>query len=326
MANNDARKYSIGRPLQNVRLTNWPAGRVAQLKTAIQRLESMLNTSASSQITQPEKRQFSTRVPLITEFTVRAGVRNFQVVITAPRGIDDVLFYEIQHDTSSVFSNPSTITSPTNTVSVGGVSPGTVRYARVRVVNSKFQAGPWSEATAFSIASYRIQTQRFGEATSATTFTNAELDTWKTLDEQTYVASGGAVSVISHISIHADEDSLVQQSRFRTTQVTAEFRILRDGVQVAGSGNGLGTAKAAADGNLGFDGLDSAQDSVVSYTLVTPFETLEGGSYVYTVEARISDAHSVRRLEISGVPSFPALNTTSVYSDLFDVLEVVTNA
>jgi len=318
MANDNSRRYSVGRPLQNIRLRNWPAGRVAQLKTAIQRLESILNQSSSSQISQPEKRELSSRVPLVQDITVRAGVRNFQLTFPDPRGIDDLLFYEIQHDTTPAFSNPSTLTTAIPSVSVGGVSGGTTRYARIRAVNSKFRAGPWSSTKTFTTANFRINTTRIAQG-SLITFTSAGYDVWTELASTTYSATGGSVSVTTQVALRVDEDTPVAgAASFRRSTATIEFRILRDGTEIV-----IGRISAQAnsdDTSATGTATGTAADCVLSGCIVSPFEELVSGSYTYAIQAKVISADTTRTTE---TPTVSSLNDLTISEDLFDIIEIV---
>lgn len=318
MANDNSRKYTLGRPLQNVRLKNWPAGRVSLIKTAIQRLEGILNTSSGSQINQPDKRVISNRVPSILDLTVRAGVRNFQVTFTDPQGLDDLLFYEVQHDTSSVFSNPSTLTTAIPSLSVGGVAGGVTRFIRARPVNSKFQAGPWSETETFTTANFRINTTRVGQG-SLVTFATAGYDIWTDLGSTTYTATGGTVSATIQVALRVDEDTPVAGAdSFRRSTATIEFRILRDGVE---KGKGRISAQANSDDTSATGtATGTAVDCVLSGCIVTAFEDLVAGSYSYTVQAKVISADTLRETE-SGTAS--DLKDLTISLDLFDIIEVV---
>ena len=318
MANDNARQYSIGRPLQNVRLRNWPAGRVAQIKTAIQRLESILNQSSSSQINQPEKRELSNRVPIVQDITVRAGVQNFQITFPDPRGIDDLLFYEIQHDMSSVFSNPTSLTTAIPSVSIGGVAGGTTRYVRVRAVNSKFKAGPWSDTETFTTANFRINTTRVGEG-ALTTFTSSSYDVWTELATTSYSAVGGSVSVTAQVALRVDEDTPVAGADFfRRSTATIEFRILKDSTEIV-----IGRISAQAnsdDTSATGTPTGTAVDVVLAGCIVSPFQELTSGSYTYSVEAKVISADTKRTTESASTSSLKDL-TISV--DLLDIIEVV---
>lgn len=302
----------MGRPLQNVRLTNWPAGRVAQVKTAIQRLESILNTSAGTQINQPSKRELSNRVPIVQNVTVRAGVRNFQVTFPDPQGIDDLLFYEVQHDTSEVFSNPTTLETAIPSISVGGVEGGVARFVRVRAVNSKFRVGPWSETSTFTTADFRINTTRVGQG-SLTTVATASYDTWIDLASTTYTAVGGVVSVTTLVAMRFNEDTpIAGGATTRRSTAALDFRVLRGGTELA-----IGRVAAQANSD---DGSASANQVLIAGSLVTPFESLTGGSNTYTIQGMIVSSETTR---VNNLGATSTLNDITLAVDLFDIVEVV---
>jgi hypothetical protein len=273
-----SRQYTQGRPQQEVRLRNWSAGRVAQIRTAIERLEGILNQSAASQISQPEKRELNTRVPLITDLTMRAGFRSFQATFTDPIGIEDLLFYELQHATDSGFSDATTVKSAIPAITMSNITPGETRFFRVRAVNSKFQAGPWSAISQATAAALRIETTRYAN-TEATVDIATQLDTWVTIGTFNLSPIGGQAAVVAHMGFLIPPRPVTNGF----TTVTADVRIAKDGVQKQ-IGRICGQSRLNAP-------LSQTEANVFG-TLVTPFEELSTAATVYTVQVKIISAES----------------------------------
>lgn len=155
-------RYDTGRPLQDVRLRNWPAGRVNVLKLAVQRLESEMNSLLPATVEQSDRRQISDQVPFPLNLEVRPGFRQVEVRFTRPPGLGAhprryLLFYEIQHAANSGFANPTVIQTKQTQIGIAGLGLGETRAFRVRVVNTLQEASPWSRPVTVTLAQSQIQ-------------------------------------------------------------------------------------------------------------------------------------------------------------------------
>ena len=65
-------EYKIGRPSQDIRLRNWPAGRVAALKLMVTRLEEALNDTLGAQVEQSIERLLNDQIPFIIVLSIAA--------------------------------------------------------------------------------------------------------------------------------------------------------------------------------------------------------------------------------------------------------------
>ncbi len=155
-------KYEVGRPLQDVRLRNWDAGRVNQLKLAVQRLESEVNKTLSSSSLQSQKRLTSDQVPFILDLSVSPGFKQVVINFTPPPGLGghprrQLLFYEIQHAADESFAGATTLRTPNNQVAIAGFALGETRSFRARVINTINEAGQYSSTRTVTLASAKIQ-------------------------------------------------------------------------------------------------------------------------------------------------------------------------
>lgn len=204
-------QYRTGRNLQEVRMQTWPAGRAAQLKLVVSRLEETINESLGQAVQQTDSREVSNQVPFVlsSSFVARTGLRQAQVFWEAPPGLGghpfrQLLFYEVQHAATPSFANPIAITTPQKNLVVAGLAAGSLRSFRVRIVNTVGIAGPWSITRTVRLARTRIEVNSIGNTTSTTgvdvRLTKA-LGEFQTVFEITYFPFGGAISVNLHASL-----------------------------------------------------------------------------------------------------------------------------
>ena len=282
-------KYSIGRPTQEVRLRNWPAGRVAQFRKAVELLETQLNETMAAQVDQGERRVVSTSVPKIINLSVRSGFKNFQLNFDAAKGIKDLLFYEIQKSGTANFAESISYKIPQTSLTVPTQTERESVYFRVRCINSKFMVGPWSASVhATGSSNFRIAITR--TAPSEVLIASDEHDTWMDVGGLTFNATAAQVSLHLHAGVHA-----IVQNKFDgtngsaivyTADVSVVMRILKDGIPLGGQMNvHARSSNERATAPLTFVKLEN----VVTGSLVTPFEAFTGeeGSVVYTVQAKV---------------------------------------
>lgn len=335
MTKRNERQYSIGRPLQEVRLRNWPAGRVALIKSAISKLEDELNKTVATEISQPEKRELNlVRVPKIVDLSTRSGIQTIQVLFTTPRGITDLLFYEIQHDTNQNFTDPTTVqTVQTNFIL--NSTPGVKRFFRARTVNSRFQAGPWSDTSSGVTAGFNIVTTRLAEVSDLTTISSSNFDEWITVLDTTAFNYGGDSMISAHIGMTPREATPVANiDRERRSTVTGRFRLLIDEEVIPGAGEArwCNTSLDESDGlgtvNPPFAGPVFALSEICTFhSIVTPFQTLAQGDHRYQLQARIESSESARfSRSTGGTPgtgTSATIRPVEININLVDITEVV---
>jgi len=284
-----SRKYTTGRPLQEVRLRNWPAGKVAQFKRAVEVLETELNDTMASQIAQGAKRVVSARVPKVTGLTIKAGFKNFTISFNPAKGITDLLFYEIHKDSTSSFANPTIFTVPQTTLTIPTTTEREQVYFRVRCMNSKFEVGPWSTSvSATGSSNFRITVTR--QAASSVTITTLYSDItddttdWVDVGGVSYTPSGASMCLHIHAGIHPISDGLAGNS----FEPVVDFRLLRNGVEFTDAGKLTCRGTFVNSGIFGGAANNLTENAQVG-TLVTPFETYTGqeAAVSYTLQARV---------------------------------------
>lgn len=326
-----ASKYTIGGLLGNVRLTDWPAGQAAQLKTAIQKLEAQLNTTMAAQVDQGAKRVFNPKVPKVTGLTVNAGFKNFHVFFNDAKGISDLLFYEIQKDSTSSFANPIVYTQPQATLTIPTTEEHETVFFRVRVLNSQFEVGPWSTTEmATGSSNFRITVTR--QDRQATVLPWLTPNVWVDVASTTYSPTAASMFINIHAGIYtqisADTD-IFNAVRYGANNFNfAYFRILQDGVeltnagtmQLQGSGDYLMHANTE---DVPFD--ETRTEETEIGTIVTPFQTFIGDepSTTFVLQAKLdtlSTTPSTRTATNRGVAT---TDDAIVVVDCFDVVELV---
>lgn len=313
------RKYTIGRPSQDVRLRNWPAGKVAQLKNAIQVLEDQLNTAMATQIAQGDKRVFNSRVPKVVNIVVSAGFKNFQLHFDEAKGISDLLFYEIQKDTSSSFPNPTTQFTTQTSITIPTTTERENVNFRVRVVNSKFEFGPWSStASATGSSNFRITVTRKDRQTVNITWVNR--GTWVDVAGVDYTPTNASTFLNLHAGVNTTVATSATDELNNTNCVI--FRILRNGVEFTNAGRM--TVISAANFTLNDATYDNRifEEAQIG-TLITPMESFLGNESTvsYTLQAMIDSTRSSRNNATH--PASPNNADAVIIIDLFDVVEIV---
>ena len=195
-------EFRGARPLQEVRLRNWPAGRVGAMKLMISRLEDALNETLGAQVQQDLTRVVSDQVPFIINFEVNAGYRLFKVNFPTPPGLVNLLFYEIQHDSDSAFTDPITLRTPMNNILISGVGLGETRYFRARVVNTSYEASFWTDTIGVTSARAKIDVIDATGDTDVVVRVKDNLPIWTDVFDFDFTPSGGgAISVQTQVGI-----------------------------------------------------------------------------------------------------------------------------
>lgn len=283
-------KYTIGRPSQNVRLRNWPAGRVASMRLMISRLEEALNDTLGSQTLQSAAREFNDNIPFILDFTLSSGFRQFEINFTAPPGLGgagrgvaphpdrQLLFYEIQHSATQAFTSYISIETPQTHIIAGGFDVGETRYFRARTINTKFQASRWTSTVGATTAQGKIVVTAIDDNTIALT---SAIGAWQDVFTVDYEPSAGSTFANVQLALGAPQEDRGSRGG---GPAHVQFRWLLD----VGSGDqeieGLRTVMAAVPGNTETS-VGKAPMAFGSY--MTPFRTLPGsGTVTYTLQAR----------------------------------------
>lgn len=199
------------RKLQDIRLRNWDAGRLNLLKLSVQNLEESLNSSLNSPIVQTERRKISDQVPFILDFNVRPGFRQVQCLWSAPPGLGghpfrQLLFYEIQHDSSPVFSSPTTIQTANPGITIAGLASGELISFRIRVVNTFGAASVWSDTITVTVAQSKINQTLLEDVTIRL---EGPIGYWRTVSENIFIPLAANAVVNSSIALaglHFDTD------------------------------------------------------------------------------------------------------------------------
>ena len=319
-----SRKYTTGRPMQDVRLRNWPAGKAAQFKRAIEILETELNDTMASQIAQGSKRVISPRVPKVTGLAINAGFKNFVITFAPAKGITDLLFYEIQKDSTSSFADPTSFTTPQTSLTIPTTTEREQVYFRVRCMNSKFEVGPWSSAvSATGSSNFRITVTRQDPYVVNIPAADLEYDAiageYPSVDigGVTYTPTEASMCVHVHAGVHAyvTRDVTTHSPEVVVNnEIQAIFRLLRNGVVLTDAGTAMAAATGTYDNQFGESNDQfSRTEQATIVTFVTPFETFTGqeSSVTYTLQ--------MQPLSVT-VDSADGVN---VVVDMFDIMEVV---
>ena len=197
--------YKQARVLQDIRLRAWDSGRLNLLKLAVQNLENSLNTSLNSPIVQTERRKISDQIPFVLDFAVRPGFRQVQCVWTAPPGLGghpfrQLLFYEIQHDSTPSFASPTTIKTANPGITIAGLALGEEISLRIRVVNTLGDASIWSDAVTVTVAQSQIQQTALSDVSIRL---EGPIGYWRTVFEGMFTPLDANAVINSNIALAA---------------------------------------------------------------------------------------------------------------------------
>lgn len=150
------------RPLSDIRLRDWDSGRLNELRLAVEKLETAANKSLAASSKQSDKRAFNDQIPFPINVVVNPGFKQLTLDIGAVPGLGNhpirqLLFYEIQYDSSPAFPDPVTLTSPQRHIAIAGFAPGETVSVRIRVVSTLNEVGPWSSVLTVTLARAPIQ-------------------------------------------------------------------------------------------------------------------------------------------------------------------------
>lgn len=225
-------EFKTGRPSQEIRLRAWDGGRVNLLRLAVQNLESELNSSLGSAVVQTARRKVSDQIPFVLDFEVRPGFRQVQCVFSAPPGLGghpfrQLLFYELQHDATPAFSDPTTIQTTQTTIAIAGFALGEERSFRIRVVNTFGNASVWTRTLTVTVAQSKIQQTSIADVDMRL---EGPIGYWRTVSDSVYTPVDANACVNAHIALsalHFDVDrkrEAVTRKTLRGGPASVQFR------------------------------------------------------------------------------------------------------
>ncbi len=326
-------KYTSGRPTQEVRLRNWPAGQAAQMKHAVSLLETELNRAIAEQTDQGTARKFSSRVPRITGLVVRAGFKNFQISFNEAKGISNLLFYEIEKANDANFATSRSFKQPQTTLTIPTETENETIFVRVRAINTKFEVGPWSNTeTQIGSSNFRINVTK---TTPFETTIDKDSTDWTNIVSIVHNPIFGSVCLNCHAGVFVYDDRdlfsgtnpLPGEPRFVSQEdqnVGVTFRFTRDGVAIPGE------YTTCAKSHNQVDSVDeNAGRSEMSFiaSMVSPFESFTGveASVTYTLQAKVHPSSTSHKLyNDNSTDDFTVgLNDPKVRVDIFELLSII---
>lgn len=226
-------EYKTGVPTQELRLRDWPAGRLNVLRLAVQRLEQEVNRGLGNRSAQSLRRKISDQVPFPLFIEAKPGFRQVEVNIGPAPGLGghprrQLLFYEIQHDSSPAFPDPTIIETAQTHIVLGGLGLGEIRSFRARVVNTFNEASVWSETRTVQVAQSQIQQTGLPDVDGFRLL--HPVGSFQTVMEATYQPVEAMASINAHIAVlgpHFDitqTRNAVTRDVFRGGAATVQFR------------------------------------------------------------------------------------------------------
>jgi hypothetical protein len=257
-------------------------------------MEEALNDTLAAQVEQPNKRPFSDNVPFVLDETVviNSGFRQFDLTFDAPPGLGgagrgdtnspdrQLLFYEIQHAADATFSDPVIIESPQTHLLIGGIGLGELRFFRIRVINTKFQASRFTSTFAATGARGRIIITPINNVSTRLT---SDIGAWQTLFTFDYTPAQGKATVNTQLAVGAYQND---QTAGDGGPGHVQFRYLVDLTGTGNNfiGNGDRCVMAAIPGNTQ---TKTGLAPMAFGTYLSPFVQLPGSG---TVKFRLQAA------------------------------------
>jgi len=215
-----------------LRFRNWPAGRLNVLRLAVQRLEQEVNRGLGNRVQQSLRRKISDQVPFPLNLEAKPGFRQVEINVGPAPGLGghprrQLLFYEIQHDSSPAFPDPTIIETAQTHVVLGGLALGETRSFRARVINTFNEASTWTETRTVQVAQSQIQQTGLPDATVRLLH---PVGSFQTIMEATYQPVEAMATINAHIAVlgpHFDitqTRSGVTRDTFRGGAATVQFR------------------------------------------------------------------------------------------------------
>lgn len=278
------------RPLQDVRLRNWPAGRQASMKLMISRLEDVLNDTLAAQVDQSVARVTSDEVAIIPSrfFIVDGGYRSFKISFPTPPGLKRLLFYEIEHDDNSSFTSPTRLDTPQNNIILGGIGLGETRFFRARVVNTSFEASPFTRTRSATSAKGIISITRPSDTSIRLV---SDVGVFQDIVSTAFSPSGGAIMYKVNCVVNARKDNIIAPGPvvINAGPGHVQFRLLISGPDIVGEREiGDRCVISARAHDIFFDGseIEDDRNGVACASFMTPFLRLGGsGSFTFKLQA-----------------------------------------
>ena len=300
-------RVKIPRPNAQVRLRNWPPGRVSQLKLFLGHLEQAIGISLAAQVEQSPKRKFSEFVPKIVpqDVTVDVEFREIRFFFVQPRGLKNLLFYEFDISATAGFFNVDRFVSPDTSYIFANLNDGITFYLRVRVVTKNGEVGPWSDTESATTP----VAQAFGLYDSTEfvrTIAQGTFYSWNPVYERTYTAIGGSTYYAIDYDVSVAREWL-DDANCEWTDV--EFKWMDKAV---GSSNFVQKGQVFTVSAYSTNGLGSQSPFYVFHVLTqgytTPltipgtWENSRRGTFVQKFSEIVTGAHTFR-LEARVIPN-----------------------
>ena len=301
--------------MREIRLRNWPAGRVSQLKLFIGHLEQAVGVSLAAQVEQSPKRTFSEFVPKIPRQDILAetSYKEIRVNFTPPKGQKNLLFYEYQLSATEGFFNFDQFQSPDSNYIWPGLDEGTQYFLRIRVVTKDGEVGPWSDV--IDVSTPFAQSYGLYDGTERTQRISAKnSNPWVPLWERDYTAIGGKAYYAIDYEVQTargwapgpasdSNKGNIEWSdcEFRWLENTGSSGVESDYVQKGrsffataySSNSSFGTSGFYAF-SVGISGYTTPLESLGTWsnarrgTFVQKFSTMEAGNHSIRLEGRIT--------------------------------------
>jgi len=284
----------------------------------------------ASQIEQGAKRVFVASIPKVTGLDIATGFKSFSISWLAVKGINNLLFYEIQKANTPSFAEPTTFTSPQTTLTIPTSVEHEVIYVRVRVINSKFQVGQWSSVvSAVGSSNFRINSTRASRATLEIPL--ASFNTWVDVQTITVSTTTAALCVSVQPGVFArisSDFAAPPPARNLESVYTVFFRLLRDGVEFTSAGQSHILAISQYQNNFGeSENTERKVEKAVFGVIVSPLVNYaDNSTATYTVQAFVSapsagnGTYSFNNITATVIP---LIDLPFVIIDNFDVLEMI---
>lgn len=197
-------QYDVGFPTQDVRLRNWPSGRLNLLRLAVQRLESGVSQTLGARVEQSQRRKVSDQVPFPLSLDVRPGFRQAEVNIGKAPGLlgghpfRQLLFYELQHDATPGFPNPTIIETTYTHIALAGLALGETRSFRARVVSTRNEVSRWTATKTVTVAQSAIQQTALPDKSVRL---EQPVGVFQTILSATYTPVEAQATLLGHIAV-----------------------------------------------------------------------------------------------------------------------------
>jgi len=169
----------------------------------VQRLETEVNRGLGNRVLQSARRRVSDQVPFPLSLTAKPGFRQVELQIGPAPGLGghprrQLLFYEVQHDSSPAFPDPEVIQTPQTHLVLGGFALGETRSFRARVINTFNEASVWTETRTVTVAQSQIQQTGLADVTIRL---EHPVGSFQTIFDATYQPLEAQACINAHIAL-----------------------------------------------------------------------------------------------------------------------------